>query len=74
MPGRALLHFVGSVCFVLPDDGQRVSLGVEDPVLKWQVVVIGEQQVEVPGGRDTEEKSLTGDGRSLNVTLYDFMS
>lgn len=30
-----LLHLVGSVCFVLPDDGQRVSLCVEDPVVEW---------------------------------------
>lgn len=29
-----LLHFVGYVCFVLLDDGQRVSLGVKHPVVK----------------------------------------
>lgn len=30
-----LLHFVGSVCFVLLDNRQRVSLGVKDPVVEW---------------------------------------
>ena len=29
-----LLHLVGSVRFVLLDDGQRVSLGVKDPVVE----------------------------------------
>lgn len=46
--GGFLLHFVGSVCQVFPDDGQGVSLGVEDPVLEWQVVIVGEEQVEIP--------------------------
>lgn len=45
-----LLHFVGEVRLALPDDGQRVSLGVEDPVVEREVVVIGEEQVEVPEG------------------------
>lgn len=43
-----LLHFVGSVRLVFPDDGQRVGLGVEDPVVQREVVVVGEEQVEVP--------------------------
>lgn len=30
-----LLHFVGSVRFILPYDGQGVSLGIEDPVFEW---------------------------------------
>lgn len=61
-----------------------MSLGVEDPVLERQVVVVGEEQVEVPGvgGGDTEEKSLTGDGlihsqiawTLLFLDLYDIMS
>lgn len=45
-----LLHLVGSVCLLLLDDGQRMSLGVEDPVLEGKVVVVGEEQVQIPGG------------------------
>lgn len=52
MVGGTLLHFVGSVCLVLPDDGQGVGLSVEDPVFEWQVVVVREQQVEIPEGKD----------------------
>lgn len=48
--GALLLHLVGSVCVVLADDGQRVSLGVKHPVVERQVVVVGEEQVEIPGG------------------------
>lgn len=48
-----LLHFVGSVRLVFPDDGQRVGLSVEDPVVEREVVVVGEQQVEIPVG-DTQ--------------------
>lgn len=49
LPGR-LLHLVGPVRLVLPDDRQRVGLRVEDPVVKRQVVVVGEEQVEIPEG------------------------
>lgn len=50
-PGSGpLLHFVGSVQLVFPDDGQRVGLSVEDPVVEGEVVVIGEEQVEIPAG------------------------
>lgn len=45
-----LLHFVGSVRLVSPDDGQRVGLCVEDPVVEREVVVVREEQVEVPAG------------------------
>lgn len=54
--GGTLLHFVVLVCLVVPDDGQGVSLRVEDPVLEWQVVVLGEEQVEIPGGGEGEHK------------------
>lgn len=64
--GWGLLHFVGSVCLLLPDDGQGVSLSVEDPVLEWQVVVVGEQQVEIPEGRMRE-----GEGK-VEVSLVLF--
>lgn len=45
-----LLHFVGFVRLVLPDDRQRVGLGVEDPVVEREVVVFREEQVEIPAG------------------------
>lgn len=45
--GSPLLHLVGSVRLFLPDDGQRVGLRVEDPVVKREVVVVGEKQVEI---------------------------
>lgn len=48
--GVGLLHLVGDVRLVLLEDGQRVSLGVEHPVVERQVVVVGEEQVEIPGG------------------------
>lgn len=48
-----LVHFVGSVQLLFPDDGQRVGLRVEDPVVQREVVVVGEEQVEVPVG-DTQ--------------------
>ncbi len=53
---RSLLHLVGSVCLVFLDDRQRVSLSVEDPVVERQVVVVREEQVEIPEG-DTEEET-----------------
>lgn len=46
--GGPLLHLVGSVPLLLPEDGQRVGLGVEDPVVEREVVVVGEEQVEIP--------------------------
>lgn len=58
MVGGKLLHFVGSVCLLLPDDGQGVSLSVEDPVLERQVVVVGEQQVQIPEERTQAEGLL----------------
>lgn len=56
-----LLHFIGSVCLVLPHDGQGVSLGVEDPVVEREVVILGEEQVEIPvGDRGGNDLSLPG--------------
>lgn len=46
--GGPLLHLVGSVPLLLPEDGQRVGLGVEDPAVEREVVVVGEEQVEIP--------------------------
>lgn len=59
-----LLHFIGSVRLVLPDDGQGVSLGVEDPVVEREVVILREEQVEIPKG-DTEGNDLSWPGAVL---------
>lgn len=45
-----LLHFVGSVRLLVRDDGQRVGLRVEDPAVEREVVIVGEEQVEIPAG------------------------
>lgn len=62
-----LLHFIGSVCLVLPHDGQGVSLGVEDPVVEREVVILREEQVEIPEG-DTEGNDLSWPGAVLQCS------
>ena len=32
---------------IVPTDGQWMALGVEDPLVEWQHLVIGEGQVQV---------------------------
>ena len=46
-----LLHLAGLLCVVLLDDWQGVGLCVEHPVLEGQVVIIGEQEVQVSAGK-----------------------
>jgi len=36
---------------VLVDDGQRVGFCIKDPVLQWEEVVVGEEQVQIPEQR-----------------------
>lgn len=48
----SLGHCLVLWCFflqaALADDGQRVSFCVEDPVIQWDKVVVGEEQVQIP--------------------------
>lgn len=70
-----LVHFVGSVQLVFPDDWQRVGLRVEDPVVQRELVVVGEEQVEVPAG-DTHvnTKPVQQQGRETDFPSFPLQS
>lgn len=52
---RQRLLLRGSALPAVPaDDGQRVGLGVEHPVVQREEVVVGEEQVQIPADRRRE--------------------